>query len=214
MLQPFVVSSAPMQGRPGSSPVRAFDQQRAELNDQLTSLTVQRDLLNQQLRNADPAGQKVLQQQITLVGERTISVMKQLAAVDEAASKALAEARPLVAGAGQGGGTAVTIIPPPSSDGLSRNEAQVAIFGMVSVVVLLVAAMQWFRRPKSASALSSADVNRIERLQQSVDVLAVEVERVSESQRYVSKILGEGKALGAGAAEEIRVAAKERVKAP
>lgn len=214
MLQPFVASSAPMQGRPGSSnPLRAFDQQRSELNDQLTSLTVQRDLLNQQLRNADPAGQKVLQQQITLVGERTINVMKQLAAVDEAASKALAEAKPVLAQGGGQGGPAITINP-PSSDGLNRNEAQVAIFGMVSVVVVLVAAMRWLRRPKSANALSAADVNRLERLQQSVDVIAIEMERVAESQRYVSKILGEGKALGAGAAEQIRVPAKERVKAP
>ena len=37
----------------------------------------------------------------------------------------------------------------------------------------------------------ATEPNRLEQLQQSVDVIALEVERISEGQRYVTKILNE-----------------------
>jgi hypothetical protein len=46
----------------------------------------------------------------------------------------------------------------------------------------------------------------LDQLQSAVDVIAVEVERIAEGQRYVSKLLNEKlPALGAGAAQELPV---------
>ena len=45
-------------------------------------------------------------------------------------------------------------------------------------------------------------MNRLERIEQAVDAIAVEVERISEGQRFTTKLLSEGRsgnALGAGA---------------
>jgi hypothetical protein len=196
---------------PGST-IRDFDQQRSELNSQLTSLTIQRDLLSQQLRNADAAGQVQLQAQIKAVGDRTAQVIKQMAAVDEAANKALADGTGLLSlpGQGQGRGEPVIVVPPPIGGRSNAGTERVAIFGIIGVTVIVVFALQqWLRRPRSSPAgLGPSDVNRLERLQQAVDVIAVEVERISEGQRYLSK------ALGAGSAEEVRAQVRERAKAP
>ncbi len=199
----------PGQARPANS-LRSFDQQRSELSSQLTSLTIQRDLLTQQLRNADVAGQQQLQAQIKAVADRTTQVIKQMAAVDEAASKAMADAQMVVAPNAQAqGGTTVVTLPPPIRGRFDSGSERVAIAIVVGLTIILVMAMQFFRRPRSANtALSAGDVGRLERLQQSVDVIAVEVERISEAQRYMSKALGEGPA------DAIRVAARERAKAP
>jgi hypothetical protein len=47
-----------------------------------------------------------------------------------------------------------------------------------------------FRRQVS-HRLSGEDANRLDQLQRSVDVMAVEVERISESQRFTAKLLNE-----------------------
>jgi hypothetical protein len=203
------------------STLRAIDQQRSELNSQLTSLTIQRDLLNQQTRNADPAGQAQLQAQIKAIGDRTAQVIKQMAALDDAANKVMADGSGLAGfpGQAQGRGDAVVVIPPPivsrPGSGGGVGTERIAIFGIIGVTVMVVFALQWLRRPRlSSSGLGPSDVNRLERLQQAVDVIAVEVERIAESQRYLSKALTEGKVLGSGPAEDLRAPVRERAKAP
>ena len=203
--------------RAAGSTLRAFDQQRSELNSQLTSLTIQRDLLNQQLRNADAAGQAQLQAQIKAVGERTTQVIKQMAAVDDAANRALADGSGLAVlpGQGLGRGDAVISLPPPISDRAAAGSERVAIFGIIGLTVMVVFALQWLRRPRLAStALGPSDVGRLERLQQAVDVIAIEVERISEAQRVLSKALVDAKVLGSGPAEDVRSPVRERAKAP
>jgi hypothetical protein len=46
-------------------------------------------------------------------------------------------------------------------------------------------------------------MNRLERIEQAVDAIAVEVERISEGQRFTTKLLSEGRgnALPSGAAQ-------------
>jgi hypothetical protein len=48
--------------------------------------------------------------------------------------------------------------------------------------------------------------DRLGRMEQAIDAVAVELERVGEGQRYVTKVFSESqRALGAGAAEPIEV---------
>jgi hypothetical protein len=83
-----------------------------------------------------------------------------------------------------------------------------------AVGFLLLGAVLWaaLRRRLAAATtrLSAEDTYRLDQLQRSVDVMAVEIERISEGQRYVSKVLGAG---AAGAAEPVgqRRAEPERV---
>ena len=191
-----------------------FEARREALNDQLVSLTVRRDLLTQQMRNADEAGKAQLEAQLKDVGNRTASVNAELNKVDDAVNKllqgsdvttpALTPAPPMPALPALPGRQGITIIPPgrDRSRPASGNMAFDA-FGFALVIFLM---WRWLRRPHGAVKLGSEDVNRLEQMQRAIDVMAVEVERISESQRYVAKLLNEGRELGAGAAQSVVVA--------
>jgi hypothetical protein len=61
----------------------------------------------------------------------------------------------------------------------------------------------WKRAAKPAlpPAALTETAQRLERLESSIDAIAVEIERISEGQRFVTKLLSEGQAvpsLGAG----------------
>ena len=50
-------------------------------------------------------------------------------------------------------------------------------------------------RPPVAPAISADVQNRLERIEQAVEAVAIEVERISESQRYLTKVMAEPRAL-------------------
>lgn len=57
----------------------------------------------------------------------------------------------------------------------------------------------WKRGSRPVAAASPESVQRLERIEQAVDAIAIEVERVSEGQRFVTRLMSEGRpALGAG----------------
>ena len=72
----------------------------------------------------------------------------------------------------------------------------VAVVFIVAVTTVLrtIAAMffSWRRQPAAADRLASpmADA-RLSRLEQAVDAIALEVERISEGQRFTTKLLSE-----------------------
>jgi len=57
----------------------------------------------------------------------------------------------------------------------------------------------WKRGSRPAVVASPESTERLERIEQAVDAIAIEVERVSEGQRFVTRLMSEGRpALGAG----------------
>lgn len=63
--------------------------------------------------------------------------------------------------------------------------------GMATVLTL---ARMWFRRLESrdrATALSSGLDERLLRIEEAVDAMAIEMERMSESQRFTTKLLAD-----------------------
>ncbi len=65
------------------------------------------------------------------------------------------------------------------------------IVGLVgSLSIIGVVAWRFVRRPYAPPALHHDD-DRLERLQQSVDAIAIEVERIAEAQRFNSRLLAE-----------------------
>jgi len=66
-----------------------------------------------------------------------------------------------------------------------------AIVGLFSVVIIgcIVGGMSILkRRPRERPTL---DENRLQHLEQAVDAIAVEVERISEGQRFATKLLAQ-----------------------
>ena len=51
--------------------------------------------------------------------------------------------------------------------------------------------LTWIRRPRATSALPPEVMERLERIERAVDVTALEVERIGEGQRFLTRALGE-----------------------
>lgn len=109
-------------------------------------------------------------------------------------------------------------MPDPGTTFVRVSQEIVPIVGILSVFVfapiaLAVARLIWRRAsapPKQILQNDQATHQRLDQLQQAVDAIAIEVERISEGQRFVTKLLSETdrQALGAGAAESLRAPRK------
>ena len=70
----------------------------------------------------------------------------------------------------------------------------IAMFGMVAVVAIGVPLARGLARRLERGAppsMSSDVVTRLERMEQAIEAIAVEVERISEGQRFTTKLLSE-----------------------
>lgn len=188
----------------GNSPAAAqldgLKSQRSELMSQLTSLTIRRDLLNQQLRNASGQSAADLQAQLRSIDQSVKQTTSDLDRIDQAAHKAViastddgsATSNPLaavdLARMIQGAINSST-----TSDPRVHNLERVVVglgalngLGIVLMLVLLWRTMRW---PRSNERSLGDDV-KLDQLQRAVDVIAVEVERISEAQRFTAKLAG------------------------
>jgi hypothetical protein len=71
----------------------------------------------------------------------------------------------------------------------------ISMFGMIAVVSVGVPlarayARRWENKP-AGKAISSDVAARLERMEQAIDSIAIEVERISEGQRFTTKLLSE-----------------------
>jgi hypothetical protein len=175
---------------------------RAELKSQLQSLTERRVLLSVQMRDADGQARSQLQSRIAALDERTARIDNELNTIDDQISQAIGRA------AGSPGDVRVFEMPPippvpempgfpmdhfpgfPARGGPSDAIVPILIGQAVAFVLLSVVIWRAFKRRVAGTAqLSADDANRMEQLQRSVDVMAVEVERIAEGQRYMAKVL-------------------------
>ena len=70
-----------------------------------------------------------------------------------------------------------------------------ALFGVVSITVITIARSWWSwvsaNAKRANGSLSPLADDRLARLEQAVDAIALEVERISEGQRFTTKLLSE-----------------------
>jgi hypothetical protein len=170
---------------PNASAVyQGFVNQRSELRDQLETLQDARQDLSRQLQDpmvggADRAG---LEQHITEIDARITALDKQIAAADAQVAQAAA-----VPGA---------IVPDPPHVRQGPPEEVFVLGGMFIVVVLFpltiaYARRLWRRGAIAVSAIPQELMERLTRLDHAVDSIAVEVERIGEGQRFVTRVLAE-----------------------
>ena len=186
--------------------ISVLRRQRSEMSNQLSSAQDRREELINDIRTAPNGTEQGMIQHLRVVDERIINIESDL----ERTGQLLRSGQVPV-------GT--TMVPPRSFGPTDSAERGAMVSAMVLVPVLLVyMAMRWRRRGRRREATdvsSSQHDARMERLEQAVDAIAIEVERVGESQRYQAKMLAEANlvpALGAAqrAAEPIRMKEYER----
>jgi hypothetical protein len=183
----------------------ALKAQRQELRNQLENLEDKRRDLSQRLQEPMVGGadRKGLEQRITDVDQQIAGLDKQIAENNTQIARQAA-----VPGA-------VQPERPPQRNG--PPEEAFVLGGMFIVIVLLplsiaMARRIWRRGVATITKLPAELTDRLTRLEQGMDAVAVEVERIGEGQRYMTRLFGEDgamRAIGAGAAEPVDVKARE-----
>lgn len=175
--------------------LEALQERRSELSSQLTSVDSRRSKLLSQLRQTDdPTAIKGLQDRLALLDSRQLQLESDLQQTGMQLSSASAglvastSSGPNIAGLGSGQFLALSIV------------FTVCVLGPLAVAF----ARSMLRRPTSPALpppIFNETAQRLERVEQAVDAIAFEIERISEGQRFVTKLLSENQPapkLGAG----------------
>jgi hypothetical protein len=179
--QRVVVTNVPQSP---SAIYRGFVAQRRELRDQLEALQNTRGHLTNQLqeptaRGADRTG---LEQRIASIDARIAAVDKQLAGAE--------------ADVARSAGVPGAVVEPPHFEQSDPPDGVFVVGGLALLVGVLPLSIAWARRimrrgPAVATALPAELMDRLSRLDHAVDSIAVEVERIGEGQRFVTRVLAE-----------------------
>ena len=187
--------------------------QRSELSDQLISAQGRRDDIAEELAGLGGAGvgtalRTGLEQRLAQLDGRILRIEEDIAENGRLLAAAppsllsnsevgVASGRPFDLSAGQI--TGISIV-------------SVLFVGMPLAIGAAVSMWRRSNRP-SVPALPVATQQRLERMEQAIDTIAIEMERVSENQRFITRLLAEGPAqpiaIDARAGDAVRSARDE-----
>jgi hypothetical protein len=178
--------------------------QRTELQSQLQQLRRRRNELDEQRQVAPQAQRGAIAAQIAEIDARSTRLDQQIQSLNDQFAEGLAQKTALAGGpsARQAPGV-IRIpeisIPPIDLGGRRRNTDMQQIGGIMAaeaVVLALIGVFAWrmgMRRMREQfERMLGAQSQQLGQLQNAVDVIGIEVERISEGQRYVAKVLSEG----------------------
>jgi hypothetical protein len=185
--------------------VRALERRGSDLSDQLQSVQRRRDNLVEELEQAtSPQVQAGLEARIAQLDARLLTIEKDLQANSELKASFAAKL-----GTTQAETRESEDREPPVINAWGPFTEPVLFFTMLPIA-LAGARFLWKRgnRPPVVPISREAEV-RFQQMEQSIDSVAIEIERVAEGQRFVTKLLREGQPIpdfSAGrAAEPVRV---------
>ena len=173
----------------------ALRAKREALSDQLISAAGRRKDLAEELKSADASARPGLLERIKVLDDRIVRLENEIDRTGElvANTSPLVMSRASVQDPGQiASQVAGEIVP---------LVAILSIFVFMPIAIAL-SRLIWRRAsgaPRQA-VTDHATQQRLEQLQQSVDTIAIEVERISEGQRFVTRMMSD-RAVGGGAAE-------------
>ena len=191
----------------------ALRSRRNELSNQLTSASDRRDELVQELEGAGGANRAGLEQRLQVLDERIVQLESDIAETGRQLTAAPAHllARSSVAQPG--------FVP----GGLENSQVTaISIVGIIFIgfpMAMAMARLLWKRAVTPAPRLPRDTELRLQRMEQAVDTIAVEIERVSEGQRFLTRLFADPTgvpALGRGqrAAEPVRADEPEGARIP
>jgi len=202
-----VIAVTPRATSGASAVYEGFRAQRRELSNQLEELeSTRRDIINQleDVTSDDPA-RKALQDRMSDIDARIKVVDQQLATNATQLSQAAA-----IPGA---------VVEPPQiiQERSGPPEEAFVLGGIFMFVVLLPISIAFARRiwRRSAAVVTSMPrelLDRLTRLEQTVEASSFEIERIGEGQRFLTKLFTEGEGarqLGGGATPVKQLNARE-----
>jgi hypothetical protein len=166
------------------SELRQLLAQREELSDQLSSVSARRGELASEIRNRSvEATRGGLEERLRVLDNRILQLETDLAStgrqIAAAPSELVAETEPPRV---QGGGD-------DFEEGVMSGGFSVLVF--LSIVYFFQRWRRKRRGPAPAAQLGGESAQRLERLEHGMEAIAIEIERVSEGQRFVTKLLSE-----------------------
>ena len=173
--------------------VDALVQQRRELSDQLSSVAERRLGLVSQLSSApEGVARTGLEERVRVLDSRILQLENDLAVTGRLIASSPADMVTFATrdvGRSEGGDD--------FEEGLTLG-----VFLAVGFAVAILAFKRFRRRkqkPARKTELQSDSTQRLERLEQGMEAIAIEIERVSEGQRFVTKLLSEAAPVGVNA---------------
>jgi len=168
--------------------IRVLRARRSEISSQIGNITSRRDDIASQLRAAGPGVDRAgLEGRLAVLDRRIVELENDL----NVTGRALASAR---------GDAAIMVDPPQPIDPQQPTSGQITAMVIIfTLAVLMPLSVAWgraiFRRgAKHQVSAEPAIVQRLDRMEEGIEAIAIEVERISEGQRFVTKVLGAGTA--------------------
>jgi hypothetical protein len=161
--------------------IEALRDQRSELSNQLISATNRRDEFAKELLTATGANREGLEARVKLLDQRILQIEGEIASTGQLLASSLAQ----------------NPTPDIPFGNMRPDITAIAIVFTIFVMAplaLAVTRMIWKRAssPRAANPqLERENSERLQRLESAVDAIAIEMERVSEGQRFVTKLLAE-----------------------
>lgn len=201
---PQVITTTQLSGDPALV-YQALREQRDVLRSWQERAENRREEIQNDIRQATTdADRAALQQRLAETDKRILELDQQIRDVEGQAARAAA-----VPGA---------IQPEPVDHGPPDEVFVIPIVFTIFVLAPIAVAFArriWKRTGVVVSGIPDALMERLGRMEQAVDAIAVEVERVSEGQRFLTKVMSEvPRGIGAGAAQPVEVKAREGVNVP
>lgn len=169
-----------------SRDVAALRARGQELSDQLSSVVSRRRSIIEKLKNTTPEDRVGLEQRLGVLDKRIVQLEsdiqengKQLASLPAAFAAAPAQ--------GAGGFN-------PTDRMVNNMVPMVVVFTLFVLCPIALSISRYFWKrgsmPRHAPQ-SPENAQRLERMEQAIDSIAIEIERVSEGQRFVTRLLAE-----------------------
>jgi len=164
--------------------VRALRAKRTELSNQLESAAGRRSRLSSQLTGKEGADRAGIEARIGVLDKRIMQLETDIA---ETGRQLTTAPSALVTSDAFDNGPNPNVIVPLGG---------AFMLFVLAPIAFAAARMMWKRTNRmtraGSPALPDESARRLERLEQGVDAIAIEVERISEGQRFVTKLLSEG----------------------
>ncbi len=198
---PSVVVAPTVPGAPGTVTVtlpsapttraemRALAAHRSEVSSQLNNVTSRRNDIARQVTSATGAGKAGLETRLAVLDKRLVELENDLAVTGAAQANA------------RGAAAGYTEDPSPGPGNNDPSAGQVTAMAIVFFLAVLMPLSIAFatrlvrRGSKQAAERASPEIlQRLDRMEEGIEAVAIEIERISEGQRFVTRLLGEGAA--------------------
>ena len=168
--------------------LEALKTRREALSDQLQSVDGRRSKLIAQLKKTDdPVAIKGIQDRLAILDARQVQLESDIQQTGQQLTSV------------QAGQIATTSFPVAFGGFSSTQVMTLSVLSIIFVLFPLAVGvarsmMKRSNTPAQPPAIFAESAQRLERLEASIDAIAIEVERISEGQRFVTKLLSDGQA--------------------